>query len=134
METTATPIADLPSLDHLDIKIETGNIGPLHDPYGSTRIWVSNSTTDKRGEYYYDGLGTNRLKLFDSQDWESPWLTSSWRDPAGFTGNEPKQRAHQRARDQAFESFQAHVGITIHEAVLEYNRRESKNLEPSIFM
>jgi hypothetical protein len=44
----------------------TGTIGPAHDPYSTETLEVVRG--DKTAEWYFNGLGMDRLRLYDKQD------------------------------------------------------------------
>jgi hypothetical protein len=57
----------------MNIDIQTGTIGPAHDPYGTTTIRIADG--DRRAKLYTDGLGFSRFKLLkgDSTVWSGEW-------------------------------------------------------------
>lgn len=50
----------------LKIGMEHGTIGPKHDPYSTETIEVVRG--DRSAEWYFNGLGMDRLRLYEKQD------------------------------------------------------------------
>lgn len=48
------------------IAMTQGSIGPAHDPYGTETIEVTRG--NKSAEWYSDGLGQDRVRLYDKAD------------------------------------------------------------------
>lgn len=94
------------------ITVRTGQIGPVHDPYSTETVTVK--ANGRKAEFYSDGLGRRHLWLGDLNVHEVCVREDEWFDKGG---NREKCQL-----TKANILFRRHVGLTVDEAVHEFER------------
>jgi len=103
----------------LKIKVETGCIGPSHDPYGTETVFVEQRAGygNRAAEWYSNGLGTCIVRLFDGDD-ETRVL--KWINPCAPYADWPMEARNQECLAEIL--FRRWVGISRHDACVQADR------------